>query len=610
MFYEEGDSMKIYPGTHQIYNVDSVNSDEDIVLGYLDSEFIEETITINVNDEQDQEINKSIFPYETFDSLEMTFYDDCGNPISTEEQEKILTREQAGKYTYVPKAHSTFNPYMFSYSVLAKKNMKYSSNRKYNLKVGCSDVSMAKSLIQYFSDSNERGMCPTNIKFNNGDKKLESLFNSTTEYNDFIFITSADGKHIGDEETLEKRVIPIEEYMNKNVVPWIVCESMPDEEVPDYAENKVLSFELKENKTVNTDPFISSYYFKYPKAEDGVIYHKVFRYRDEESPIVIKEYVNKGFVVYCNSEFMTRLSDSSNVFYELMMYIYLRAYISTEQITEWITNEMPDYVIQNGRCIQKEKFKSDMELHKLLGLLDGDVIPVDVKINQPDPDGNTVCYTGMSKSYLVFKKSENLEYADPIKEEGQISIFTARKNVMFCDSIIYEIQESIKEKISCRIEDDILYVTVQPFKNTRLNTRHFVNTAVASIELDYSLFSQNVSLVWNRNRNTVELLNLELLDEHVLLADIKVLKEKKESKLYDMRQRGGGIPESSVENFECLDIGNISGRPYRKGGALITTVRLPMKYEYRESELYEIIYGSIRTHMVADDFLVLNLVFI
>ena len=64
----------------------------------------------------------------------------------------------------------------------------------------------------------------------------------------------------------------------------------------------------------------------------------------------------------------------------------------------------------------------------------------------------------------------------------------------------------------------------------------------------------------------------------------------------DMRQRGGGLPESEPDNYDCFDIGNIIGRPYRKGGSLIIT--LPKNLKPYES----IVMNTVKQYMLAEDY--------
>lgn len=598
--------MKIYPGKHKIYNVTEIDTNRDIPLGYLDSEFLEQTIHVNVSDDLSISSTTELLPYSSLNNIEISLYDKNGNPLKKEEQETLLIKQSAGNYIYRPKSSVTFDPLTFNYKVLAKKNMKYLTSRKYNIKAACSDENLAKKLIQFFADSYERKLCPTNIKFNNGDKKLESLFNNTINGVDFIFMYSEDGKTLDGENE-----IPMNELIKANTIPWIICDNLPDSNI-NYDVQPSRKFELLNESVTTTQEFETKYYFNTPKEATykfsdeevaAVKYHTLFKHHEDITPIVVKEIVNYGFIVYCNSEFIANLSALSDIFYEVIMYVYLRGYISTQLINEWITDIMPDYIVQNGRIIQKEKFTSHMELHKLLGLREGDATPINVEIEEP----KIAYYTGMSSNYLVFKKLPIPENADPIKKDNQISIFTERKNVMFYDSFVYVIKEDITDKISCRITDDTIFVTVKDFRNTYLDTANFKTTTI-EYDLNNELMKQEIILAWNMNLKTIEIVP-EIKDGLILMATIQVIKEKKDSKLYDMRQRGGGLSEDSADNYNCLDIGNILGRPYRKGGALITTVSLPKKYEHQRETIYNIIYETIKKHMIAEDYPVLNLDF-
>lgn len=601
--------MKIYPGNHKVFSTETIDKNRDIPLAYLDTDFLEETISIAVSDEMAISSVTEVLPYDLFKTTEVTLYDKYGDPLTKEEQSDLLVKQVAGNYIYTPKASLTFQPHTFNYKVLAKKNMKYLTSRKYNIKAACSDKELATQMIQFFSDSYERNLCPTNIRFNNGDKKLESLFNSSLSELDFIFINAQDGKTFDGESE-----IPINEYIDNNIVPWIICDKLPEnEEEINYQDQDELEFEMLSSTVTSTKPFLTKYYFTTPSTVKhelsnsnqtaDIEYHKLFKYHERKTPIIVKEIVDKGFVVYCSSSFMANLSELSDIFYEVLMYVFLRAYVSTQTINEWIADVMPNYIVQNGRLTQKEKFTSNMELHKLLGLRENDAIPIMVDIEEP----KIAYYTGMASNYLVFKKIPKPETADPIKKENQISIFTSRKDIMFYDNFVYSIKEDITDKITAIIDGSKLRVTVKNFKNTELNTGEY-QTETVQFEINNTLMNQEVILVWNKNLKSIELVN-EMKDVHVLMATINIIKEKKDSKLYDMRQRGGGLPDDSKDVFDCLDIGNILGRPYRKGGTMITTIKLPKKYEAKKDMIYEVIYNTIRQHMVAEDYLVLNIEF-
>ena len=91
--------------------------------------------------------------------------------------------------------------------------------------------------------------------------------------------------------------------------------------------------------------------------------------------------------------------------------------------------------------------------------------------------------------------------------------------------------------------------------------------------------------------------NTDYKDGIILMTiDISQDTEQTENILFDMRQRGGGLPEGEKDNYDCFDIGNIYGRPYRKGGSLIITLPKYME-EYKD-----MIMSIVKQYMLADDY--------
>lgn len=593
--------MKIYPSNHIIENNDSVDIYEDIVLGYFDTEYLTNIVKININEEYDKNSTEAVLPFDNFKTLDISLFDSDDNVLSGTSISDVLKRQSDGKYLYTPKATMTFSPTTFNYTVIAKKNIEYSSSRKYNIKVNCLDNSLAEILMYYFADSYNRDICPTNIRFNNGDRKIESLYNNGLDKCDFVFIKSRDGKHILNEDGTNGELIDLNKYIDKNIVPWIICDKYPDSKDVISLTDEI-DFDLSKNVVNNTKTFTTTKYLSKPIYKMDEMPHDLFDIPLREmSPIVIKEFINKSFVVYCHTDFMDRLRETYPIFYEVLMYVYCNSYVSTDPSNEWITDIMPDYITQNGRLTQKEKFTSNMELHKILGFRQGEVDPVEVKISS-----EKVYYTGLSSNYLVFKKLMNSSDADPIKQDDQISIYTSRNTVMFYDKFIYIVEESISDKITYSVSNDILSVRVKPFKNTYLNTSSFKYDKVISAAISKTEDIQNFSLVWDMSLKEIELTDSPD-DNDIILATIQVFKSREESKFLDMRRRGGGLSDGHEDVYECLDIGHTLGRPYRKGGALIADISLPYKYKDKHEKIYKIIYDILSKHMVADDFLVLNI---
>ena len=63
-----------------------------------------------------------------------------------------------------------------------------------------------------------------------------------------------------------------------------------------------------------------------------------------------------------------------------------------------------------------------------------------------------------------------------------------------------------------------------------------------------------------------------------------------------MRKRGGGLPESEKDNYNCFDIGHILGRPYRKGGSFIITLPIRLK------EHKDMIEQTVKQYCAAEEY--------
>lgn len=595
--------MKIYPSKHLLNIVDEVDLNEEVVIGYINTNYEKEDININIREDFNYDETKEILPYELFTSKnglypEITLYDKVG-PLDKKHQNSLMIR-RGDKYAYTPNASITYNPITFGYNVLAKKQIKYTSFRKFNIKVACNDMNLAKILIQYFADMDGGNLFPTNIKFNNGDVKIESLIDASLIKTDFIFIDSNDGEYYKNGE-----VIKYNEFLNYQTVPFIICDSIPNSEKIEVPEK--LKFYTDENIAMNAGEIEIEKYFNIPKDETNIKYYTPFKNINAVSPIIIKEYINKGYVIYCHRDIIKSISKYYSIFYETLFKVYLNSYISTPTIYEWITDVMPDYIVQSGRLIQKDKFTSHMELHKLLSLYENDVYPIQVNILPPKNETTPiVIYTGISSNYLIFKKLQTPVYSDPIKGNNQISIYTEEKNIMYFDKFVYSIKENITNKISYITEDNYLIITVQPFKNTYLDTFNF-NTPTVLKYLIEDIPTQKLSIGWNTNTKEIQIATKEI-ENQIILADINIVKSNKRTNIYDMRKRGGGLNEDT-DVLDCLDISNILGKSYRKGGTLIATINLPLKYKDKESELNEIIYNALKNNMIAEDHLILKLNF-
>lgn len=598
--------MKLYPSKHVIANVDSVDIREEVVIGYLNSDYIEEEVIIDIKSEYSNDFKKEMLPYETFINEKgfpnITIYDKDNNPLSKEKQNDLFSRMDSN-YVYTPDSSITYEPYTFKYKVLAKKNIEYTSIRKFNIKIGCDNLSLANTLINFFANKYDDNRYPNNICFNNGDLKATSLITGDLREKSALIIESENGY-----EYLNGNIINIDELIEHQVVPIIFCDTIDNQPINNEAVEYL--FEFKDQSITNIKNFSTRKYFKIPKESTDAKYTTPFYNTNNDfSPIIVKEIINKGYVIYINREILNNINTQYNFMYEMIIWSYLNGYVSTPIITEWICDKMPNFIVSNNKLVQKDKFTSHMELHKLVSLYENDVSPIEVII-QP-PEGETypiVYYTGMSSNYLIFKKISSTNYADPIQKENQISIYTSRKNIMYFDNFNYFITEDIKNKIKYTIDNNTIHITVNPFKNTLLDTYNFYIPINLSHKIE-DIEKQSIFVCWSMETKTIFLNKAEENTSNIkTLAEIIIIREKKISKLYDMRGRGGGLPKGYT-NYNCFDIANTLGTPYRTGGAMVCKIKLPLKYKDNLNEIYHKIYNSLNKDKLADDHIILNIEF-
>jgi hypothetical protein len=80
-----------------------------------------------------------------------------------------------------------------------------------------------------------------------------------------------------------------------------------------------------------------------------------------------------------------------------------------------------------------------------------------------------------------------------------------------------------------------------------------------------------------------------------IVAEIHIGIEQK-PQVIDTRVYGGGVPVGEEDNYDCIDIGNISGRPYRLGSTVI--IKLPRRLKEHE----DIITEAVKEHVAAGEY--------
>lgn len=188
--------MKIYQGTHNIMQTESIDLNTDIPLAYINTQNEQYNISTLAVPNFDTTKKERVIPYEVFDSINVKLYDEGGAAVNSGLQ------RSGDKYVYVPSNAVTFEPQKFSYSIVGRKIMRYKSSNAYDIAVGCVDFSdnldYSKKLMTMFGDAPTRKIAPQNIFVNHGDLSLQPLLNGSITEKQFVFIESFDGIHYKD----------------------------------------------------------------------------------------------------------------------------------------------------------------------------------------------------------------------------------------------------------------------------------------------------------------------------------------------------------------------------------------------------------------------------
>lgn len=604
--------MKIYPNTSNIMVTTNINTLTDIPLSYVDTQKVSYKINTVIKPNFRNRTKQEVLPYEKVNESSICLFDEFGNLINHTELVKHFKRE-GNDYIFVPYGSTMFNPKRFSYNVVAKKNINYNSKMQYDLKVCVMSEPLANSLMPIFGDAPFKKLAPSNILVNSGSMSYSDLVTDNVKEKDIAFINliaptiDEQDNHFDSSEILDNKTNIFAFMSNMYIEEVSEDTDFDNDQIKQYQEKDVKDYKIKKPMIYNEVILSSDKFFYIPKNKEGIRYHNIFNSLNK-TPILIEEHEGKGFVVYAINDMLYNSSTYSQLLYEVMFYIYSKSYVQTQQYTEWITDIMPDYIVVNNKLTKKDKFMSQLELHKMFGLSEKEVLPYSINIDKEKYP--YVRFTGLTNNYLTFEKDiedTNDIYKDPVKEDDSISIYTSRQDILYFKDFLYKIDDSLEENIKVeRINNDIK-ITVKPFRHS--STGIYVKT----------LTSLNIPLSYiNDNGNEVQITNaeyyltcksnesasyLEYIDvrsytnkDGEILATIQIKQDETEILVYDMRKRGGGLPESEKDNYNCFDIGHILGRPYRKGGSFIITLPIRLK------EHKDMIEQTVKQYCAAEEY--------
>lgn len=610
--------MKIYPSRHQIRQVQSVNLSTDIPLGYIDADSKDYVCSFESGIRPTG--IAAVLPYQKFNSYDIKLFKpnkDAAAKHSSDFYEidhKQFMQRDGEFYRYVPENVVTFSPQEFTYSVTCKKNITYSTFESYDIKAACIDnpekpeeERLSNILMKVFGDAPQRGVCPSNISINNKDMSSKSLTNSTIRDNDIVFIQSPDGKNIrtsgqnvGEFTNADMDIDNI--FLKRMTNVWVSIDNFPIETNKKTVtmKNPILNSDL----SVFTDSFDtgSKTDFSIGTSEnEELVVHELFS--GENAVAIVKEYRNKGFVVYTPKSFLDDLNTNVKILYEIMMFVFNNCYVESKPHTQWISDVVPDYVIENGNISTMDKFMSRKKLHEFFDMKQNEVMLSSIKLSS-----SNIEMTGLVNNYLTFTKlidGDNVVYADPEKpKDSMISIYNQNKQIVFFDEMVYSIGDNPIDFLTWERDGDKIIVRAVGFKDT-VNNINMKDEKLGTIEIpltttsnyrttsindEYFYICANDDMLSSCKRGDYN----ESLGK--IIATINISKSSDKTVIYDMRQRGGGLPEDFEDVNELLDIGYVKGSPYRKSGAIVFTFPERLK-DYKEE-----IEKAIRKYMVAEKY--------
>lgn len=597
--------MKIYPNSSNIMVTNSVNVLTDIPLSYIDTAKLEYRLNTVVQSEYKNKIKQEVLPYEKMNKNIICLFDKNGNKIDSVELTKHLKRENSD-YVFLPYGSTAFAPKTFEYNVTAKKSITYNSKMQYNINVAANKESLANALMPIFGDAPTKCLAPSNILINNGAIGYGDLITSNVKGKDILFLTSNEISYDDIEEPFKTKT-NVFKFISAVASEAVTEETFYDSnEVKLYSSNKEVEYAINNPSIFDSASLKTKMYFNVPKDKTNVKYYNLFN--SNVTPILLEEHEGKGFVIYAIEEITHNISKYSKIMYEIIFYIYSKCYIKTEQYNEWIADKIPDCIVVNGKLTKKEKFISQLELHKMFGLNQYEVTPYEIDIDKELYP--FVKFTGLTNNYLTFEKDitgSNSKYQDPANTKNLISIFTARQNILYFDNFLYKIDDSFEECLNVERINNVIRATVKPFRHSSsgiyvttlttldmpLNYKDAMGNTIQINNIDYYIVCKQ-----NESASYLEYIDSSKYksSDGLILATIQVRLDETKTLVYDMRQRGGGLPESEKDNYNCFDIGHIYGRPYRKGGSTIIT--LPKKIEPHKDMIME----TVKQYCIAEEY--------
>ena len=615
--------MKIYPSNHKIKAVTEsrVDTDLNIPLGYIDVDYSKYKVDKLPSEYFSTDSMTPLIPGQELENGRVKIFNRFKEEVNTTN----LMQYTNQKWYYMPDNIIKYTPKFFLWKAMVKKNMNYCIDTVYNININCYNAYMSNKLSPVFTGASNNGYVPSNIKINNNQLTADTFMNMPVENSDFCFIATANAAYYDDECT---KPIDVYEYFEKGCNLWIACEDARsfNESYEMLSSIDNVTYRLNSPIINSNSSIMCDTYFNLNRivATSGVNIHNIFD-KDGNSPILILEYVNGGFVIISH----TSLFDDSHqtagfpIVFETLMYVFMNSYKSTDYIKEWITYRVPDYEVIGNTLATKNNFTSNTNLSTYFGINSKDMSLVNISIiddfntrsavsdEDLNASTNAIKCIGQNNNRLMFELDPDIDidgYTEPERPNGWKSMYY-NGQIYYLSVLHYLIETDLTNNIYMIEDENDLKVLIYAFKSSSLginvtkSTTVTISYIIADIDSGETIVQRvreaNYSVYYDKTDDSISYCFAEDYvekDNQYLLFTISISQTSDAITIYDIRQLGGGLPENEPDNYNLFDIGHINGRPYRQAGTLVIT--LPSKYK----EYEERIMNVVKKYMVAEDY--------
>ena len=564
--------MKIHLPQHVIKETDRPKR-LDIPLSFIDTKNTTYRADFNLELNFTRDVSRKVKPYEIFDKQEVYLFDE-NNKLKDAKFKRI-----GHQYYYEPASLLEYTPENFSGQVLIQHSFDYDSSVQYDLVIGAiekdASTNLSSRLISIFGDAYKRGLCPPNIRVNQGAMQPQSLIGAASLTSDFLFVESDNGIDLPG--NLDPKA-----SIDKHVNLWISTKAFEtlkqnDVKVP-KKEGHLGLFNESERKK------ISNLIFDESKIDSSYPADK-FTYELLYEDVLLLEKEKGGFIVITPENFLENITDNAKVIYDVLFYVYSQEYRLSNLFSSWITDEQVDYAAYTYQKINL--YHSSININKLFQTLPK------YNLLQVILQNKGVSFVRIAPNGEMFFRKNGQAHKDQSKD-GRISFLTEKKSILLYNEENVYHRKSRAELSYKNRSDGRLSVIVQPLLDSE-NSLYGIEEKellVPDISLSYVIIANRVG---QAEEFELKKKRLYKLSDGIKIAEVSFT-PLYDVKAMDTRIKGGGLPSGEPDDYDLIDVGNIYGRLYRLGGTFI--IKLPKRLKPYANKLEP----EVRKHATAGDY--------